>query len=226
MPVVTISRETGSGGRYIAEKVARALKYDLADKNTIGRVYGRYGRDEFGIDLGYVPEFWTRFDSPTDNERTLMINTLNHVILALAHRDNIVILGRSGFAVLADFADVLNVRIQAPLLIRIKRVMERRKITVPEQAEALVRESDRVRAGFIEGFYGRTWDRSSSFDVVVDTGKLSEEFVVNWLAQAVQALSRLPLHGTHTVNTIQVDPILAGIVTEELSFQAAYHKQG
>ena len=222
MPVVTISRETGSGGRYIAEKVAHALKYDLADKNTIGRICGRYGRDEFGIDLGYMPDLWTRFDSPPDDQRVMMVDMLNDVIQALAHRDNIVIVGRSGFAVLAEFADVLNVRIQAPLSIRIKRVMERRRIPSLDQAEALVKQSDNVRAAFIEAFYGSPWDRSKPFDVVIDTSKISEELAIDWLVGAVSAWPLQPILGTHTVSTIWVDPILTTIVSEELSFNDAY----
>src|SRR5712692_3953016 len=180
MSVITISRETGSGGRHIAQQVAQALGYGLVDKNTIGRVYSSYAGGEFGIDIGYVPDFWTHFELPPDERRERMVNTLNHVILALAQQDNMVIVGRSSFAVLAEFADVLNVRIQAPLHIRIKRVMERRKIAGPDQAEALVRESDRVRTAFIEGFYGNRWNSSKSFDLVIDTGKISEELAVKW----------------------------------------------
>src|SRR5262249_11746281 len=105
MAVMTISRETGSGGRYISGEDARALEYKLADKNTIGRIYARYGAGEFGLDVGYVPDLWTVFDTPIDDRRHFMVESLNRVILALAHQDNMVIIGRSGFAVLGKFAD-------------------------------------------------------------------------------------------------------------------------
>jgi len=222
MSVMTISRETGSGGRYIAEKVAQTLGYRLVDKNAIGRIYGRYCGDEFGMDVGYIPDFWNRFDLPTDERRGFMVDALNRVILALAHHDNIVIVGRSGFAVLAQFADVLNVRIQAPLPIRIKRVMERRNISSPDQAEALVRESDRVRAAFVEEFYGKRWDTSKSFDVVIDTGKISEELATSWLAHAVKGLQAQSILGVRAVGTIQVEPGLPSIISEELNFHAVH----
>jgi cytidylate kinase len=221
MTVVTISRETGSGGRYIAEQVAQSLGYRLLDKTIIGRIYGRYAGAEFGIEVGYVPDFWTRFEPPTDERRARMVDTLNHVVLALAHQDNVVILGRSSFAILAEFADVLHVRIQAPIQVRIKLVMERRKITTVAQAEALVRESDRVRAGFVEGFYGSQWDSVHSFNVVIDTSKISERLAIEWLVQAVKALPAQPRFSPRTVSTIQVDPILATILAEELNAQVA-----
>ncbi len=220
MAVVTISRETGSGGRYIAEQVAQRLGYRLVDKTIIGRIYSRYAGAEFGIEVGYVPDFWTRF-SPTDERRARMVDTLNRVVLALAHQDNVVILGRSSFAILADYADVLHVRIQAPVQVRIKLLMERRKIASVAQAEALVRESDRVRAGFVEGFYGSRWDSVHSFNVVLDTSKISEQLAIDWLVQAVKALPAQPRFSPRTVSTIQVDPILASILTEELNAQAA-----
>jgi cytidylate kinase len=219
MTVMTISREIGSGGRYIAEKVAQTLEYRLVDKTTIGKVYSRYAGAEFGVEVGYVPDFWTRFDWPADERRERMVEALNRVVLALAHQDNMVILGRSGFAILAEFADVLHVRIQAPIQFRIKQVMERRKIASVAQAEALVRESDRVRAAFVEGFYGSRWDKTQAFNVVIDTSKVSEQLAVDWLVQAAKALPAQPRFGMRLVSTIQVDPILAAILAEELDSQ-------
>src|SRR5579864_7000818 len=101
MPFITISRETGSGGRYIAEKAAQALEYTLVDKHTIGRVYSKYASGEFGMDVGYVPDLWSHLESPESERRTLMVDILNQVILGLAHADHMVIIGRSSFAVLA-----------------------------------------------------------------------------------------------------------------------------
>ena len=222
MSVITISRETGSGGSHIAEKVAHNLEYRLVNKNVIGRIYSRYCGGEFGMDIGYVPDFWTRFDAPTHERRQFMVDALNRVILALAHRDNMVIVGRSGFAILAGFADVLNVRIQAPLPLRIKQIMERRNIKAQAEAEALVRESDRVRAGFVEGFYGKRWDTSKAFDVVIDTSKVSEELATSWLTHAAKGLPVQAIPGARTVHSIQVEPGLMTIISEELNFQVVH----
>src|SRR5271166_5899190 len=105
MSIITISRETGSQGRYIAEMAAQTLGYHLVDKNTIGRVFSAYNEAEFGT-VGYVPDLWTHFDAQVGEERELMVDALNRVILALAHFGNMVILGRSSFAVLVGFSDV------------------------------------------------------------------------------------------------------------------------
>jgi len=216
MAVVTISRETGSGGHSVAQKVARMLGYTLVNKDTIGKIYSRFACDEFGIDVGYVPDLWSRFDAPTNDRRALMVDLLNQVILALAHLDRMVIVGRSSFAVLAGFSDVIHARIQAPLATRITRMAERAYVPNREYAETLVQQSDKVRAAFIKGFYGSRWDSAKSFDLVIDTGKISQELAVQWLVQAIQGLSARPGPDTHTLDTIQVVPVLASIVASEL----------
>jgi cytidylate kinase len=212
---MTFSRETGSQGHYIAEKVTKSLGFHLADKYTIGRLCTKYGSNEFGIDTGYVPDFWTDFDARGAEHRERMVNMLNQVILALAHYGNMVILGRSSFAVLNDFDDVLNVRIQAPLSLRIQRVMQRGNLVGEAQAIAIVNESDRVRNGFIQWFYGSKCDTTKAFDLVIDTGKIPVETTIKWLVEAGHLMQARNMEGLHTSNQIHVDPILTTMVAEE-----------
>ncbi len=214
MPVMTISRETGSQGRYIAEQVAKKLGYHFADKNVIGRIFSKYGADEYGIETGYVPDFWTHFGEQAEQRREFMVRTLNEVILALAHLGNIVIVGRSSFAVLGAYADVLNVRIQAPRPLRIQRVMERRQIDAA-QAEAAIDESDRIRAAFINSFYKSAWDRAKCFDLVIDTGKVAPGMAIKWLVETLNGLQETRWNNLETTGTIHVDPILSSVVASE-----------
>jgi cytidylate kinase len=53
---------------------------------------------------------------------------LNDTMDALAHRGDTLILGRGGYASLSKYEDVLNVRLQAPFLVRVERVMARENI--------------------------------------------------------------------------------------------------
>jgi cytidylate kinase len=217
MAVITISRELGCAGSYIAERVAQTLGYHFVDKRKMEEVLIQYGFVEFDKAYDSAPGFWARFDS----RRAEMVDLLDRVIQALARHGDVVILGRGSFAVLAGFADVLNVRIQAPLPVRIKRVLEQPEITGLDQAEAIVKESDRVRAAFIESFYGVRWDKATAFDVVIDTGKVSPELAVTWLVEMVKALNERRGDG-RTSRTIQVDPILAAAVCAVLECQVAH----
>ncbi len=212
MAVITISRQLGSEGTYIARKVARALGYRLVDKRAIEDVLNGYGLVEFKSVYESVPDFWTRFDRLTIQT----INLLNQVILALARHGKVVIVGRGSFAVLAGFRDVLNVRIQAPFAVRVQRVMEREGIRELERAHALVKESDTVRESFVESFYRVRWENAAAFDMVIDTGKLPADLAVIWLAQAHQALKEMKPGGAPATATIEVDPVLARAVSKML----------
>lgn len=90
MSIITISRELGSEGSHIAEKVAQALGYHFADKKTMEDVLIQYGFAEFDKEYDAARGFWGRFDART----TEMVNMLNRVIQAVARHGNAVILGR------------------------------------------------------------------------------------------------------------------------------------
>lgn len=117
---------------------------------------------------------------------------------------------------MSGFADVLNVRIQAPLPIRRARVMTQQKLTEPEQAEAIIKEADRVRATFIESYYGVRWDAANAFDVVIDTGKVPPDLAVTWLADAVKAMPARKAGDARLTRALEEDLILASVVSDVL----------
>lgn len=214
MAVVTISREIYSDGGYIGEKVADALGYHFVSKNGIEKVFLEHGLVEFGKVYESIEGFWTRFD----DMRTTTIKFLKQVILALASHGNVVIVGRGAFAVLGPLADVLNVRVQAPLAIRVKRAMEKEKITELNEAEAFLKESDRARDAFVESFYNIRWVDAApnAFDLVIDTGKVPPDMATAWVVEALRGLKERKKDRELTTKTIKVDPELAGTVSEVL----------
>ncbi len=217
MSVITISREFGSGGAQIAKDVADSLGYHFADKETIAQLLSQYGYVRFGQEYDTLPGFLSRFDS----RRAEMVDMLNRVILALAAHDNVVILGRGSFALLTGYADVLNVRTQAPLSVRIRRIMEEQNIS-PIAAETLVNENDVVRANFIESSYNVRWDSATLFDLVIDTGKVPLQSAVNWLIETSRNLSQRDNDGLLTTKQIDVQSVLANVVSETLDCQATH----
>jgi cytidylate kinase len=216
MSVITISREYGSGGISIAQQVAQALGLHFADKKMIGLVLSQYGLAEFATEYDSALGFWDRFDARRMERRDTMVDMLNQALLALARHGNMVILGRCGFAVLAGYADVLNVRLQAPLADRILRVLERERLAGPAQAEAAVKEGDKLRASFIESFYGVSWDSARAFDLVLDTSKIPIELATSTICQAAKALPRQKTGALRLASLIDADPVLASAVSYEL----------
>ncbi len=170
---------------------------------------------EFAREYEARPGFWESFKSGRDQRRAEMVAMLNQVVQAVAQHGNVVIQGRSGFAVLAGYGDALHVRLQAPLAVRIMRVAAEQKMT-DERAAAIVKEGDRVRKAFVENFYGVPWDAIHAFDLVIDTGKIAPELAVPWVVAAAKAMALSPASGKPSTRSIEVDAVLAKAVAEML----------
>jgi len=215
MSVITISRELGSEGTYIARRVAQTLGYHFVDQEFIGTLLSQYGLVQFDKEYETLPGFWERFDAERDKRRDVMANMLNQVEHAVAHHGNVVILGRGGFAILHGLADVLRVRLPAPIPVRAAHVMTQHKGTL-EEAEAAVKSSDRVRDAFVEEYYRVPWEAIHVFDLVINTGKIPPDLAATWLIEAAKVFATNLEVDEPTTASIKVDPVLAKAVSEEL----------
>ena len=139
----------------------------------------------------------------------------------MARHGDVVIRGRSGFAILEGFADVLHVRLQAPLSVRVEHVMAQQQMTA-EQAAASVKDGDEVRRSFVEEFYGVPWDAIQAFDLVINTGKIPPDLAMTWVIDAAKRLALSPATGKPTTSSIEVDSVLAQAVSDELRCQTAH----
>lgn len=221
MTVVTISNELGSQGSLVGELAARALGYHLADQATLETLLKDYGLVEFHEEYRSMPGFWDRFDAEKQERRETFLEMLDRSLQALASHGDVVIVGRGGFAVLAGLADVLNVRIQAPLAKRIQRAEDQSLGSEPGPAEGAVKEYDQLQKDFVETVYGVPWDDSKSFDLVIDTGRITPELAASLITQAVKALPRAA-EGAAAAAGLAVDKVLATTVREVLKCQAEH----
>lgn len=201
MAVVTISRQYGSSGGDIARKVAADLGWKLIGKHDIGRILGEYGLVDFDRDYESRLGFWATMD----NRLKTMVTMMNRVMLAVARAGNVVILGRGAFAVLGGYADVLNVRVQAPIRSRIDRLLAEGRASGFDKAQATLRSGDEVRRVFVETMYGLRWDDPACYDLIVDTGKIRPEDAAAMIEEAVKAIQRAMVPGLKVTREIPRD---------------------
>lgn len=214
MTVITISREYGSGGDQLAEKVAQALGYHLVDKAFVSAVLCQYGLTEFDSEYEKQPGFWEGFDTEKAERRETMVRMLNQVVRAVARHGNVVILGRSGYAILAGLADVLHVRLQAPLDDRIELVRNATNASLLE-ATALVKENDKMRKAFVESFYRVPWESALAFDIALNTSRVPVNVATDWVIQAAKLPPR-NLDIRMTTKQLEVDAVMQQTVSEKL----------
>ncbi|HID54759.1 MAG TPA: cytidylate kinase-like family protein [Anaerolineae bacterium] len=214
MTVITVSRKLGSDGDYIAKQTAQMLGYQFVDKKFIGDVLCEYGLVEFNWEYDHLPSFWEKFDAQEEARRDVLVDMLNRVIRAVAQRGNVVILGRSGYVVLGAFGDVLNARIQAPEPFRVAQVAAREKVSL-EEAKKIVAQGDKVRAAFVESFYGVDWTSANGFDLVINRAKISPELTINWLVSAARKIEQQEPAQQPTAAALQVDTNLMKTIAKE-----------
>lgn len=214
MAVLTISRKLGSGGDQIAQKVAKMLNYKLVDKDFVGAVLEEYGLVEFAREYDHPPSIWERLDLEKTERRDVLVEMLDRVVRAVAKLDNVVILGRSGYVILKEFVNVLNIRVQAPLAYRAMQIAAEQDISLSEAQEIVLR-NDKIRADFVETYYGVAWEDASLFDIVVNMEKLPVDFMAQCLVAALRALDAKELGTAKTTAFIADDVNLREAILEQ-----------
>lgn len=194
MPVITISREYGSGGVEVAERLCEVLGYSYFDKNLMAQVAAEMGVSEeevvdFSEDTYRMRNFLERLfgrrrmrsegSAGGPSQSSLRVETLSEAeginlvrdtILGAYDRDNVVIVGRGGQAILREKPGVLHVRLNAPLGARALRVKEREEISLAEATE-LTKNKDQAAIAYLERFFEIDWDNPMLYHIVLNTGK-------------------------------------------------------
>jgi cytidylate kinase len=220
--VITVFRQAGCEGRYVAQNVAKALNYVWTDYRLAERILLQQGIADPARYYDAVPDFWDRF-TRRGMERDHTISMLRSLMLATAHQGNVVMLGRGCFASLQGLSDVLNVRVKAALPVRIDRVMRDQRISYDE-AKEFVAERDALVADLVKTAYGVSADDHELFDLVIDTGKVDRDAVVRFIVEAARTL---PSDGDGpTAATLQVDAVMAKAVATEFKRRARLRAKG
>jgi cytidylate kinase len=216
MSVITISREAGSGGTAIAEAVAATLGYRFVDKQTIGTILAKYGLVGFNRVYDGEQNFWDRFSVQAIEDRKTTISMMNAAILAIAKAGDVVIVGRGGYVVLGGYADVLNVRIQASFLHRVKIIHAELGSSDFKLVEKDVLERDRVRAAFLADAYDIRTEAVSAFDLAINTEKVPSEKAIDMIVDVARSLIKTTAGSDRLVSRFESDPVLANTVAEVL----------
>jgi len=190
-PIVTISRQRGSGGRYLARALARRLDLQIHDQDIVEYIARneKIARDVVAqLDAGATSQIdlWIK---GVLNRRIYLRDEfqeqLVRAIRALAMHGGVVILGRGGNFILDDHAD-LRVRMVASDETRIRALMAETDCSEGEAAER-VAASDEARAGFIRKLYHADIDDPRNYDLVLNTTGMDRERLPELAMLALEA---------------------------------------
>lgn len=174
MAIISISRQTGSGGREIATAIAERLNFQLLDRNA--------------MDVVIDQQFPVRTEqlSRIKKDRKVYDEMARSAIAEVAAIHNVVILGSGAQFLFAKVAASLHVQIVAPLPYRIARVMRMAQVE-REAAERIIQEKDHAKENFIRAIYGKDWRDPAYYDLVINIDHFSNDIAVDIIVKAAQA---------------------------------------
>lgn len=211
MPIITISREMGTGAYSIAKDVAKKLKYTLVDGQKLLEVAESYGLSKDILER--VDEKPPVYITAEDRLQAANLNMIELMLLDFAKSGNVILYGRGCQDMLKGVGNLLKLRFIAPFDERVENLAEREWID-PDLAHSFIRKSDHQRAGFIHFYFDRDWNDPLGYDLVFNTSMLSASAIVDCIVAASkdQKLKDADESSTQIINDI----ILAKRVETEL----------
>ena len=177
--IITISREFGSGGRFIGEEVAKKLGIAYYDKNIINEIAEKSGLSpeyiqenaELSPKKGLFAYAFAGRDITGKSVEDMVYEVQRKVILELADKESCVIIGRNADYILKDRDDVLNVFIHGDTPEKIQRIT--RLYNVEEQkAVKMMADTDKRRMANYNFYTDQKWGKASNYTLCLNSSKL------------------------------------------------------
>ncbi len=200
--VITVAREVGSGGRTVGRKLAAKLGVRYSDKELIRNLREKFNLTTYGIEklkgekkswladflhlVAPVPKVNMVLDSDSKFVQELrgdvttddIYKAETEILKEIADEESCVIAGRSGFFVLKDHPNKVDVFIIASRENRIQRIVRKQHLTETE-AETVMDSLDQSRDNYVKRYTGKSRYDSRNYDLVINADDHTEEEIVD-----------------------------------------------
>jgi cytidylate kinase len=189
-PILTVSRQRGSGGTLLAQRLAERFGYTLLHRDVIDRIcessgYQRRLVESLDEHARSRVQLWVEsmlrgaYMDANDYVKALL-----EVIYSISHLGGVVVVGRGANFILGPDRG-FHLRVVAPREVRVRALAAREGVG---EREALheVERSDRERAEWVRKVFGRSIDDPLGYDLVVNHPCLSMESATSLVAAAAQ----------------------------------------
>jgi len=189
-PIVTISRQRGSGGRHIAETLATKLGYDFLHREVIDKICESTGyrrqlieslddKERHWLELWFEGMFKGPYVDTSDYFRHLY-----RVIMSISEHGGVVVVGRcANFIVAADRG--FHVRIVCSYSKRIETLVKYQGFT-REQAEREIKDFDRSRAELVRRNFHRDINDPMAYDMIINTTFIDNDRALEMIEEGMR----------------------------------------
>ena len=177
--IITISREFGSGGRFIGEEVAKKLGIAYYDKNIISQIAEKSGLSpeyiqesaELSPKKGMFAYALAGRDITGKSVEDMVYEAQRKVILELVDKESCVIIGRNADYILKDRDDVLNIFIHGDMPEKIQRIT---RLYNAEEQEAvkMMADTDKRRMTNYNFYTEQKWGKASNYTLCLNSSQL------------------------------------------------------
>ena len=180
--IITISREFGSGGRFIGETLAKELGFDFYDKEIIAQVAEKTGlsekyiaeRGEYAPTHNIFSYSFVGRDTQGSSIDDYIYNAQQKIIHDIAEKGSCVIVGRCADYILRNRDDVLNIFIHGNEPEKCKRIMNLYK-KKEKEALALMKDMDKKRSINYTYHTEQKWGSSKNYALCLNSSILGYE---------------------------------------------------
>lgn len=178
--VITLSRQFGSLGRIIAQRMARELGIDFYDRDIVEETAYRMGLPVSVISSKeeHSDSIYFRYQYPLGTGIASMQDEIfliqKNIIRDLAQKESCIIVGRCADSILMDMENHLNVYIYAPFEARMRNCVETLKMD-EKTARKMIREVDRSRELYHRRYCPEYVNATTNKDILLDSSRFGVE---------------------------------------------------
>ncbi len=187
-PLITVSRQRGSHGTQIAERIAYRFNYTLLHKDIIDRIcetsgYKRRIVESLDEHTRSQMELW--FESIVTGKLVDLNDYARHlleIIFSVSRLGGIVVVGRAANFIIGPSRG-LHVRVVGSKEMRIRNLVEQEKLSEAEAAKA-IDKFDHERAEFVHKLVNKSIDDPRYYDLTINSDWISVDQAVSLIANA------------------------------------------
>ena len=187
--IITISREYGSGGRYIGKLVAEKLGIKLYDNEFVLKM-----AEDTGLSAKYIEDneqkrnildnFNNGYYYGLNNSDELFIKE-SELIKEIANKESCVIIGRCADFILKDRNNVLKVFVSSSMDDKIKRATSFYGLD-KSKAEKEINRINKLRANHYKYYTEKEWNNPSNYDICINSDAIGVENAANLICEIVK----------------------------------------
>lgn len=189
--IISVGREFGSGGRVIAEELAKRFQLPIYDRHLITEIANKTGMTTDEIEkLDEAPK--SRLTSrrvrgfSNSIEDNIAEMQFDFIRKKAESGESFVVVGRCSESKLRDFDCLCSLFIIGDMDAKIKRIMELYQMN-EQEAEDFITKKDKLRKRYHNYHVKLHWGDSRLYDLTVNSSRLGVDKTIDFLETYIKA---------------------------------------